>query len=443
MIRIAIDGPGGAGKSSVAKSVAKKLGIPYMDTGALYRTVGLFMKNAGVDTSDEDGVAARLPDVRLDLTFEDGKQKILLGGTDVGDRIRTQEISMAASDVSKIPAVRAFLLNTQKEFAAKNSVIMDGRDIGTVIIPDAEVKIFLTAKPEARAMRRFTELKERGIETTYEKVLAEMNERDLQDSTRAIAPCVPAEDSILLDNSDLTQEETIGAVLKIVKKVQKARKKRGSAFYMFFRYLLGPFVRFFCNIRVHGKENIPREGGCLICSNHIGIRDVLAIAAVFPRQVRFIAKKEWFQIPGFRLLIKGLGAISLDRTGNDVDALKNAVSTAKGGAPIVIFPQGHRYPAVPPTETPIKNGAGLIAYRAKVPVVPICLCPKDFKYGFMKRLDLYVGKTILYSEFGFEKGGFSEYKAATEKIFSEICELGGCGSYPHSDANDPAKEKSE
>ena len=423
MIRIAIDGPSGAGKSSVAKAIAEKLGILYLDTGSLYRTVGFYILRCGIDPKNEQEVAAQISQVRLDLLFRDGRQVMLLDGEDITDKIRTQEISMAASDVSKIPAVRAFLLDMQKDLAAKNSVIMDGRDIGTVIIPDAEVKIFLTAKPEARAMRRYEEQKARGLQVSYEEVLAQMIERDAQDATRAIAPCVCAEDAIEIDNSDMDPQQTVRAIMKIVKKVQKQKKKRGSKFYMFFWHLLAPMVRLVFRVHIHGKENLPKEGGYLICSNHIGIRDVLVIAAVFPRQVRFIAKKEWFSVPILAPLIRALGAISLDRSGNDVDALKSSVHIAKEGYPVVIFPQGHRFPAVDPATTPIKNGAGLIAYRAKTPVLPVCLKAKGYRYGFLTRLDLYVGEMIPFEQFGFQKGGYKEYKAATEKIFSEICRL--------------------
>ena len=218
MIRIAIDGPGGAGKSSLAKAVAKRLGIIYVDTGALYRTIGLFMLKSGINPKDTDGVVANLNRFTLDLKFTDGKQVILLNGEDVGDTIRTPEVSMAASAVSAIGEVRTYLLDMQRSIAEKNSVIMDGRDIGTVILPNAEVKIFLTASPEARAKRRYLELTEKGKEITYEQVYAEMVERDTNDSTRAIAPCKPAEDATILDNSDLTAEQTVDAVIEIINK---------------------------------------------------------------------------------------------------------------------------------------------------------------------------------------------------------------------------------
>ena len=218
MIRIAIDGPGGAGKSTLAKAVAKKLDILYVDTGALYRTVGLYVRRLNIDPKDAKSVGESLDGLNIEVKYENGAQCVYLNGENPGDAIRTPEMSMYASLVSAIPAVRAFLLETQKDIARKNSVIMDGRDIGTVILPDADVKIFLTASAECRAMRRYKELTEKGQSVTYENVLAEMNQRDHQDSTREIAPAEAADDAVLLDNSDLDLEGTVEAVLELVRK---------------------------------------------------------------------------------------------------------------------------------------------------------------------------------------------------------------------------------
>ena len=217
MIRIAIDGPGGAGKSTLAKAVAKKLDILYVDTGALYRTVGLYVRRLDIDPKDAKAVGESLGGLNIEVRYEDGAQKVYLNGENPGDAIRTPEMSMYASAVSAIPAVRAFLLETQKDIARKNSVIMDGRDIGTVILPDADVKVFLTASPECRAMRRYKELTEKGQNVKYEDVLAEMNQRDHQDSTREIAPAEAAADAVLLDNSDLDLEGTVEAVIALVR----------------------------------------------------------------------------------------------------------------------------------------------------------------------------------------------------------------------------------
>lgn len=418
MIRIAIDGPGGAGKSSLAKAVAARLGIIYVDTGALYRTIGYYMVKNGVDPKDAPSVMSRLGEFTLELSFSDGKQVVLLNGEDVGDRIRTPEISMAASAVSAIPEVRSFLLETQRSLAKRNSVIMDGRDIGTVILPDAEVKIFLTASPEARAKRRYDELIAKGADVTYENVYNEMVERDKNDSTRATAPCVAADDAIILDNSKLTSEGTVEAVLKIIKK--KEKKRNG---YMKLHLVLAPIIRFFLRVHAHGTENIPKDGGVIICSNHIAIRDVFVIAVSSKRQVKFIAKKELFKVPLLGRVIRALGAVPLNRKGADLSAIKTSISLVEGGDLISIFPQGHRNPGVEPKNTEVKNGAALIAYHSGADILPAFISVKKHKYGLFKRVDLYFGSIIPNSELGFEKGGSDEYKIAGEKIFVEILKL--------------------
>ena len=214
MFQIAIDGPSGAGKSTIAKAVAARLGITYVDTGALYRTVGYYVRSKGVDPKDGPAVTALLPEIRVDLDYIDGVQVVLLNGENLGDKIRTPEISMYASAVSAVPEVRAFLLDTQRSIAQKRSVIMDGRDIGTVILPNADIKIFLTASDECRATRRYEELKAKGIETTVEEVLADMQKRDHDDSTRTVAPAIAAADAIRFDNSWMKPEECTEAVME-------------------------------------------------------------------------------------------------------------------------------------------------------------------------------------------------------------------------------------
>ena len=216
MINIAIDGPSGAGKSSLAKRLAADLGYIYVDTGALYRAIGLCAYERGADTSVPAEVEKILPETHLELRYEDGAQKVILNSRDVSSDIRLPHVSMLASDVSKIPRVREFLLDLQRDMAKNNNVIMDGRDIGTVILPGADVKIFLTASAEGRAKRRYKELIEKGVSTTYEEVLEDMRARDLQDRSRDIAPAVPAEDAVVLDNSDIDFEGTVEAAHRII-----------------------------------------------------------------------------------------------------------------------------------------------------------------------------------------------------------------------------------
>lgn len=215
MINIAIDGPSGAGKSTVAKALAKKLGYIYVDTGALYRAIGLYVRRAGVLPENSAGVIALLPEIDVRLAYENGEQKVLLSGEDVGSLIRTNEISSYASKVSAIPEVRTFLLELQRDMARKNNVIMDGRDIGTVILPDADVKIFMTASPEARIRRRYEELLASGQSVTLKEVAAAVHERDKNDSTRKVAPAIPAADAVFVDNSG-TFEDTLSNVISII-----------------------------------------------------------------------------------------------------------------------------------------------------------------------------------------------------------------------------------
>ncbi|HIZ42105.1 MAG TPA: (d)CMP kinase [Candidatus Gemmiger excrementigallinarum] len=213
MISVAIDGPSGAGKSSLAKRLAADLGYVYVDTGAMYRSIGLYAVRQGADLHDADAVAALLPGIQLDIRLVEGAQHVYLNGEDVSEAIRAEEIGMAASAVSAHPQVRAFLLETQRGLAANQNVLMDGRDIGTVVLPQATVKIFLTASAEARAQRRCKELQEKGQPAELETVLADIRQRDYQDTHREVAPLKQADDAILVDTSDIDFDQSF-AVLK-------------------------------------------------------------------------------------------------------------------------------------------------------------------------------------------------------------------------------------
>ncbi len=215
-INIAVDGPAGAGKSTVSRGAAKKLGFIYVDTGALYRAVGLNAMRLGIDTKDMEAVGASLANAKVELKFNSGEQRVYLNGEDVSESIRVPEASMAASNVSAIPAVRDFLFELQRNIAKKNNCLMDGRDIGTVVLPWAQIKIFLTASPEERAMRRYKELAAKGQPEDYDKVLKEMKQRDYNDSHRAIAPLKPALDSVLIDTSGKSLEQSIDAVTSLI-----------------------------------------------------------------------------------------------------------------------------------------------------------------------------------------------------------------------------------
>ena len=216
MVSVAIDGPAGAGKSTLARRLAAELGYIYVDTGAMFRTIGLYALRAGKDPKDNEAVNALLPEISLKFAFIEGEQHIYLNGEDVSTAIRTEEMGMAASAVGANPAVRAFLLGMQRDMAKTQDVLMDGRDIGTVVLPDATVKIFLTASPEARATRRWKEYQQKGVEVSYEEVLADVRQRDYQDTHRAAAPLRQADDARLLDTSEMNFEQSLEAMKKMI-----------------------------------------------------------------------------------------------------------------------------------------------------------------------------------------------------------------------------------
>ena len=222
-LRVALDGPSGAGKSSVAKAIAARAGLIYVDTGALYRTVGLYMADHGIDAYATEEIIAALSDVKIELAYENSAQVVKLCGEDVGGRIRTEQASYYASAVSKIPEVRAFLLKTQRDVAEKGGVIMDGRDIGTVIMPDAELKVFITATPEERARRRYKEQLAKGIEVSFDEVLENIIARDKQDSERETAPLKPADDAIVFVNDGYDLDASVDMIYDLM--VRRAAQK--------------------------------------------------------------------------------------------------------------------------------------------------------------------------------------------------------------------------
>ncbi len=217
MLNIAIDGPSGAGKSTIAKEIAKRLNIIYLDTGAMYRAIGLKAVRLNIDTNDSEGVTAILDDTNIEIKYQDGVQIIYLDGEDVSTAIREHHISKAASNVSKIPAVRLKLVKMQREIAAKNNVVLDGRDITSYVLKDANNKFYLTATPEERAKRRYKELLEKGQNVQYDTILADINDRDYNDTHRDFAPLTLTEDSIYIDSTNLTINEAIDKILSYIK----------------------------------------------------------------------------------------------------------------------------------------------------------------------------------------------------------------------------------
>ena len=438
-MKIALDGPSGAGKSTVAKALAKRLGIIYVDTGALYRTIGLYVRNKGIDKTDTSAVIACLDEIQLDMQFINGEQIITLNGEKIGQEIRTGEIAMYASAVSAIPQVRTFLLETQRKIARENDVVMDGRDIGTVILPDAEVKIFMVASPEARAKRRYLELTEKGESCTYESVLADIIERDTNDSTRKVAPAIPAQDAVHLDNSDLTIEQTVDAVIKIIEeKTQKKKTKRIRGLYRFIKYGFSWFFYIVYGLKIRGREKEPQNKNFVICANHTSLMDVVPLViALNKNQIRFMAKKEIFKIPILRGFARGMGGYPVDRKGGDVSAIKKTIEILKEEHGCVgIFPQGTRQAYKDPRQTPIKDGVGMVAIKAGVGILPIAIKTKKGKLSFFRRAEIIIGDYIDPTTLNLEGTPKEQYKELTHYAFDKVCNMLEEKETPKEEKND-------
>lgn len=428
-INIALDGPSGAGKSTIAKAVAKKLGYIYIDTGALYRSIALYVLNKGIDVKSSEEVIALLPEINIELKHIDETQHVFLNNEDVSDKIRTPEVSMGASAVSAIPEVRDFLFNLQRDIAKNNNIIMDGRDIGTVVLPNADVKIFLTASAEERAKRRHAELIEKGSNVTYDEVLKDIIERDYNDSHREVAPLKQADDAILIDTSELTLEQSIEKIYSTInEKINNTtviRKKLNPIlifFYGILRVIVNGIYHIIYNFKIEGKENIPKGGSYVFASNHRSYADPVLIAIPTRVPFTFMAKEELFkQNFLFTALIKAFGAFPVVRGAGDMGTIDEAIRRLNKGRNLVIFPEGTR--SKDGTVGKGKTGVALIAARAQVPVVPVGISFKGSKLKFRCKLIIRFGKPISPQELKITSATPKELKVLKLKIMDSIKEL--------------------
>lgn len=456
-INVALDGPSGAGKSTIAKAVAKKLEYVYVDTGALYRSIALYLIEHKVDLDNTDDIKSALNGIELKLTYVDGSQRVMLCGEDVSDKIRTPEISMGASKVSAVPAVREFLFDLQQNIAKENNIIMDGRDIGTVVLPNADVKIFLTASAEERANRRFKELKEKGDKSTYDEVLADIKLRDYNDMNREIAPLKKSDDAVEVDTTSLNLEESVDKIYNTViselkKKLKKTddrndnntndekskyssrklpeinpvdRSNKLSNFRMFWYSILRPIVlliyHIFYNLKFVGKENIPKDGSYIFASNHRSFADPVLISLPTRVPFSFMAKEELFnQNIFFTWLIKAFGAFPVTRGKGDTSAIDMSLERLNKGFNLVIFPEGTR--SKDGRVGKGKTGVALIAAIAQVPVIPVGIIFEG-KLKFRKKVVVKFGKAISPEQLNVSDTSPKELKKLKLTIMNEIVDL--------------------
>ena len=403
-ISIAIDGPSGAGKSTVADEVAAALGVLHLDTGAMYRAFAWYALEKGVDSLDEDALVKLTESAKIEIAFEKGGQRTLINGTDVTLLIRTQEISMAASNVSKFEEIRRFMVRMQQQLAQTQSMILDGRDIGTTVLPNASLKIFLTASPEVRARRRFAELEAKAAATSFEEVLADVQRRDLQDSTRAVEPLRPADDAVILDTSSMNREEVVKAILNMVPKEkpencageEKNRpagavsRKRFSLGYRIVTWICCFLFHTLLPVKYHNLEKAQIDAPYILIGNHSSMLDPLVIAYPCKRyQIRFFGKKELMKVPVLRSFLNSIRLIPVDRHNMDMAAVRACMKALHAGDSLCIFPEGTRHKEGIMQD--LESGAAIIALRAKVPLLPAYVSGKP---KLFRRIHCYYGDPI-------------------------------------------------
>lgn len=447
-INIALDGPAGSGKSTVAKILAKDFDILYLDTGAMYRAFALGALRNGADVKDEAAMAACVAEIPVRVKYENGVQHTYLGGEDVSEEIRKNEVSKAASDVAVHKAVRERLVQMQREIAAETSCVLDGRDIGSHVLPNADFKFFVTAKAEVRAKRRYLELLARGQKADEKEVLQQILLRDEQDSNRAFAPLKKAADAIEIDTSEFSIDEVVTKIENIIKRgrkketekaekpIDKSAQKQEKAsqnskktysmtipankkgrhvmpFMNFLRAVFIPVYRLIFPFKCYGEKNT-KDGPCVYVCNHYRIWDPVYIARTTSEGIHILAKREvmenWFMKP----ICKKIRCISVNRDGNDVRAMMNALKCLKNGEKVSLFPEGTRNKTQEEL-LPFKPGAAAMAIKAKVPIVPAAIYqkPKPFRMAHI----LY-GKPFELSKF-YDKKLTEEELAEADEIIKE------------------------
>ena len=461
MINIAIDGPAGAGKSTIAKAVAKSLKIIYLDTGAMYRATAYFALQNNIPVNDADAVTKMFENFNMDIVYEDGAQQILVNGINTTPYLREHYMSKAASDISALPVVRYKMVDLQREFAKTHDVVLDGRDIGTFVLPDANCKFFMTATPEERANRRYKELIEKGQTVDYDTLLKDIIQRDYNDSHREVAPLKQADDALLLDTTNMTIDEVIAAVKKVVEekvsassapqneqkgeasvthsetteesgglkpfgkpssemppKVLKRIKTyykpvKSFALYRFLRVVLRPLQCLLWPTKVINKENAFKiEGGLYLCNHYSTFDSLTPIFTMFKKEAHILAKYELFTNPLAGKLLYKMGAIPVRRGEADTDAVKAVLRVLKADKKLLMYPEGTRNKQGTQDMAELKTGAARFAIKTKKSIVPMVYfkptktCHKNY---------LYVGEPFTLEEFYGARTN-EEYHAATEVI---------------------------
>lgn len=390
---IAIDGPSGTGKSTVAKGVAKRLGFTFFDTGAMYRAVAWQILQDGIDPSDQKAVTDALPRFAFHIkTSPDGERSYFVGTHDVSKEIRSQHISSVASKVAIYPEVRQTLVQIQRKFGQETDAVFEGRDMGTVVFPNADLKIFLTAKPEVRAERRYKELKGKfpdlAAELSLDQIQVEIEARDVNDSTRAISPLKQAADAILIDTSNLSVEQVIQQIVKLKPKAKKPYAPMKLPYFLVY-WTARIFFKVCFRLKIYGLEHF-RPGAGILAANHVSMYDPPVLSISCPEEVHFLAKQSLFSIPLMGRLIRCLNSHPITRDAADIQTFRLIIRLLGEGKKVIIFPEGSR--SADGTLQPLERGIAFLAQKTECRIFPIYLEGTYAAWPVTKKQPKFFGK---------------------------------------------------
>lgn len=419
---VAIDGPAGSGKGSITKLVAEKLNLECIDTGAMYRCVTLDMMNKNIQIDELDKIKELLENI--DIKLEDENQKVLLNGEDVTNQIRSIEVTKNVSQVSAIKEVRLKLIELQRKIAKDKNIIMEGRDITTVVFPKANVKIYLDADVEERAKRRFKQNQEKNIESSYEEVLSDMKKRDENDKNKEFGALKIAEDSVVVDSTNMTIKQTTKEIIKIIKRKQKDEKLEQKIYketkdtvfkriklFLTKKAIYYIFYKLVYRIKKVNEKNIPKDGAYIICANHVNMLDALAVVCSCKRNVRFICKESMFKNKILCWALKLADTIPLNREKNDIESMKRSLKALKNGDILGVFPEGTRKGMEKNLKA--KSGAAFFSLKTGTKVIPLGI---QGSFKPFTKVKLVFGEPLDFSEYyGKEKD-----KEALEKVTNII-----------------------
>ena len=427
---VAIDGPAGTGKGTMAELLSKKYNLVNIDTGATYRCVTLEMLNKNIGMDEEEKIAEMLKTIKIEMSNENGKQKVLLNGEDVTEKIRSKEVSEKVSPVSSIKQIRIAMAGLQRKMAQGKDVIMEGRDIGTVIFPTADVKIYLDADVEVRAQRRFKQNQEKGIQMSYEEVLENIKKRDKNDMEKEMGALKVAPGAIVIDTTKMTVKEQAKAISKVIDKKKKEIKKEEKIYAIrpettwkkieraVIKKLIYAFYKIVFRLEKVGEENVPMEGPVILCANHLNTWDAVGLVTATKRRIRFIAKEDLFHNSFLNWIAHVFDVIPIKRGMRDMEAMKRNLTALKNGEALGIFPEGTRKGLEKGAK--VQNGAAYMALKTKVKVVPVGI---QGTFKPFTKVTLNYGKPIDFSQYENKNPEKEDLEKATKDIMDNIIML--------------------